>query len=96
MTTEFIRHHVEDFARWKDHFDADKEARTAAGCIAERIFRDVDDPNAVTVLLEWTSPDAAKAFTNDPRLAQAMKDAGVQGPPEVVAFMDPAGDLLLA
>lgn len=42
------------------------------------------DPNDVIVVNTWPSIDAAKAFVAQDDLKEAMKKAGVAGPPEIV------------
>lgn len=57
MTT---RVKVEDYDAWKAMFDTDPpQARTQA--IGHRIFRLVDDPNEVMVVVEFATADEAGA-----------------------------------
>lgn len=52
------RIHVGDYDGWRPMFDQDKpQARERA--LAQRVFRDVDDPNHVFVFLEFASADDA-------------------------------------
>jgi hypothetical protein len=58
-----IEHRVEDFDTWKrDGFDADPLGRSKAGVRRYRILRPVDDPNYVTVDLEFDSRQDAEAM----------------------------------
>ena len=83
MAHVIVMHTVEDFETWKPAFDGDAALRARAGCKGERVYRDADDPNAITVVMEFGSHDQAHAFSNDPALAETMKKAGVRGRPEV-------------
>jgi heme-degrading monooxygenase HmoA len=79
-----VRHTVEDYAKWRVGFDAHATARRSAGATgASQVFRDVENPNQITVLLEWDSADNARKFTNDPGLKEAMQASGVTSVPEM-------------
>jgi len=47
------------------------------------VMRNLNDPNEITVIMGWNDADQAVAFTQSDSLREAMKDAGVMGPPEV-------------
>ncbi|MDP6124826.1 MAG: hypothetical protein QGH20_03620 [Candidatus Latescibacteria bacterium] len=47
------------------------------------------EPNTVTALIELGSMDQAKTFMSAANLADAMKEAGVIGKPDVT-FLNPA------
>ena len=50
-----------------------------------QIFHDVDDPNNVTLIMEWDEATNAKAFLNNPQTKSNMDSAGVTGRPTVLA-----------
>ena len=54
------------------------------------IYRGVDDPNAITAVMDFPSAANAKAFASDPSLKEAMSKAGVTGPPQIT-FVESAG-----
>lgn len=83
MAHMIVKHTVQDFGKWKPLFDGDQSRRSQAGCKAEQIYRDAENPNALTVVMEFGSRDQAQAFANDPALAEVMGKAGVIGRPEV-------------
>ena len=86
-----IRHRVEDYARWREGYDNHAPARQAGGAVGEaQVMRNVEDPNEVTVLLEWSDLQKARAFIQSVSLKEAMHKAGVQGSPEV-RFLETAG-----
>lgn len=59
MAFMFTRLQVEDYDTWKPMFDSDPaRARTAAK--GHRILRSVEDPNALTVLVEFDSVQDAR------------------------------------
>jgi quinol monooxygenase YgiN len=68
---------VEDYARWKAGYDASLEARKASGEISFQVFRNVDDPNTVTVLSVQKSADQMRAFMDSPDIRRRMKAAGI-------------------
>ena len=76
-----VYHRVKDYDPWKQAFDAAQEHRVAASCLGHHISRGLDDPNIVYVYCPATDEAKLKAFADGPELAQAMKDAGVDGPP---------------
>ncbi|HYW33659.1 MAG TPA: antibiotic biosynthesis monooxygenase, partial [Candidatus Bathyarchaeia archaeon] len=68
---------------WKLAFDKHAPARKAAGLSKAHVLRAVEDPNAVTVLLDFADAAKAKAFSASPDLKAAMKSAGVVGKPQI-------------
>lgn len=78
-----VQHSVEDYARWKVGFDDHGATRQASGSKGALVLRNAEDPNQVTLLLEWDNLDNARAFANSDELREAMQRAGVTGPPSV-------------
>ena len=79
-----VRHRVEDYAKWREGYDQHAPARQAGGATGdEYILRNVDDPNEFTILLGWSNLEKARSFTLSSSLKEAMRDAGVQGKPEI-------------
>ena len=79
-----IRHTVADYAKWRAGFDAHEAARRAAGATGVfQIYRDVENPNQITTMLEWDNAENARKFASDPALKEVMRAAGVTGAPEV-------------
>jgi len=68
---------VEDYERWKQEYDASIEQRKATGEISFKVFRNVDDPNTVTVLSVQQSAERVQAFLDSPELKARMKAAGI-------------------
>ena len=91
MVYIYVRHSVEDYARWREGYDNHAPARQAGGAIDEAcVVRNVDDPNDITIILRWSDLGKARAFTRSASLKEAMQKAGVTGPPEV-RFLEDVG-----
>ena len=79
-----VRHTVADYAKWRAGFDAHEAARRAAGATGvQQIYRDLENPGAITIIMEWDNAEKARKFVQDPALAEVMKNAGVTGAPEI-------------
>jgi hypothetical protein len=48
--------------------------------------RSIDDPNMVYIIFAITDMAKAKARVGSPELKKLMKDAGVDGPPQIVYY----------
>jgi hypothetical protein len=83
MTTLFVRHQVEDYAKWRAVYDSFGPTQTKLGVQEQTVYQAIDNPNDVTVRHEFASLQAAQAFGSSPELGTAMHDAGVQGAPSV-------------
>lgn len=83
-----VRHTVVDYEKWRPFFDADETRRRASGATGvNQVYRDADDPNTVTLIMEWDNVVNAQKFVNDPALAEVMQKAGVIGKPAVGAIL---------
>ncbi len=58
-------------------------SRKEGGCAAERVYRAVDDPQTVCVVMTLPSRPQIDAYLADPSLAEAMSRAGVTAAPAV-------------
>ena len=61
----------------KEGYDASIKQRKTAGEISFQVFRNVDDPNTVTVLSVQERVEQVQAFMNSPELKERMKAAGI-------------------
>jgi len=78
-----VRHTVADYAKWRAGFDAHEAARRAAGATGvQQVYRDLENPGAITIVMEWNNAEKARQFAQDPALAEVMKNAGVTSAPE--------------
>jgi hypothetical protein len=86
-----LRINVADYDRWRAGFDANEANRQSIGSTGvNQFYRDVENPNNVTLVLEWDEETNAQAFLNDPRTKASMDAAGVTGRPMVVAVQTKA------
>jgi heme-degrading monooxygenase HmoA len=79
MTFVLIQHRVEDFDKWKPFFDDHGSTRKAKGSKGGYVFQDAEDPNLLTILLEWEDLESARAFAQSEDLKEVMEKAGVVG-----------------
>jgi hypothetical protein len=87
----YVRHSIEDYAKWREGYDNHAAARQAGGATDEAyVMRNIDDPNEITIILGWSDLEQARAFTQSASLKEAMQKAGVTGPPEV-RFLETVG-----
>jgi hypothetical protein len=86
-----VRHTVTDYEKWRSFFNEDDARRRTAGATGTtQIYRDADDANTVTAIMEWNNAENALKFMNDPALREVMQKAGVVGMPAVRAILLPA------
>lgn len=65
-------------------FEESETLRRSAGATGvNHSYRDVDDPNTITLMLEWDTADNARKFMNDPSLRERQQKLGALGPPAV-------------
>ena len=78
MTYTHVRINVADYAQWRAGFDGSATARRALGATGkDQIFRDRENLNTVTVLLEWEDEKRAREWFQSPALKEAQQKAGV-------------------
>ena len=76
-------HPVEDYATWRAVYDSFEDAQMSGGVLQEAVFRDVAEPNVVTILHYFDSVADATNFFSSEDLKKAMMDAGVSAKPVV-------------
>ena len=89
MVRVYIRHNVSDYDTWRAQYDAFDEERRGMGVRDHAVYRNVDEPDELTVWHDFDSRDAAEAFTGSDRLREVMREAGVEGAP-TIWFVNPA------
>jgi heme-degrading monooxygenase HmoA len=78
-----VQHTVADYAKWRAVFDDHEATRRAFGATGvKQVFRGLENPNAITVLVEWDTAENAQRFSQDPGLKEAMAAGGVISAPE--------------
>ncbi len=86
MSTIMVTHSVEDYETWKPHFDGHDETRQEYGQLGYRLFRASEDPNEITVVLDWESEERAHEFLEESDIESVMAEGGVIGEPEIRFF----------
>jgi hypothetical protein len=81
MATLFLKHKVRDYGEWRKVYDKYGAFQREHGITSAVVYRGEDDPNDVTVVHEFVSLDAARAFVGNADLKAAMAAAGVVGEP---------------
>ncbi len=78
MTYSQVRLEVKDYVKWRAGFDASAPNRRALGATGkDTLYRDRENPNAVTVVLEWEDEKRAQEYFHSPALKEAQQKAGV-------------------
>lgn len=88
MPAVLIRHKVEDVRVWKPVFNENGATRRANGSRVEQIFRGVDDPDEIVVLIEWDDLERARLYAGSDDLRLAMSLSGVTGRPVIWFLAD--------
>jgi len=83
MASMLVQHKVKDYAKWKNVYDSVEDLRASNGELSDQIFRDVSDPNSLTVIFKWDSLENAQKYSSSPELKAAMERAGVEGRPDI-------------
>lgn len=83
MATLFVRHRVKDFPTWKAAYDEFDAERKTMGVTGHGVYQTDGDPNDVTVYHHFANMHAAKSFAGSARLKDVMKEAGVEGTPDM-------------
>jgi len=78
-----VQHKVKDFAEWKKVYDSVADLRASNGELSDKLYRDANDPNRLTLIFKWDSLANAQKYANSPELKAAMEKAGVEGPPSI-------------
>lgn len=77
MPYSLSRLKVEDYAKWKTVFDQLADARKASGGAKKGILlRDADNPNEITILIEWDTLENARKFIQSDVVKNALKKSG--------------------
>ena len=73
---------VEDRTKLEATFANRKGERVAAG-LELKAYRDMDDPTGVVIIGTVQSKEAFLGFMTSPEQQEAMKEATIQGPPDL-------------
>ncbi len=83
MPKVIVQHHVAEFDRWYPVFTEHGAVRRRHGATGHSLHRVADDPNSIIVVNDFATVEGARAFMQDPSLAEAMSRAGVDSQPQV-------------
>jgi hypothetical protein len=83
MVTTILTHEVKDYDVWRKAFDGDETNRSNAGFKTHGVYRGVENPNSITIMMDAPSMEAINAFMTNPDLKAAMEKGGVISAPEV-------------
>jgi len=77
MATVYVLHRVKDYGQWRDVYDSVGEMQKAGGVVEDAVFRAEGDSNNVLVRHRFATMDDAHAYFENPLLADAIREAGV-------------------
>jgi erythromycin esterase-like protein len=83
MATMAVQLTIGDYGKWRPVFDKHKPLRDKAGIKNVRVYRDADYPKEVIVWGETGDAAKARAALGGDEIKNAMKEAGVVGPPKI-------------
>jgi hypothetical protein len=78
-----VRHKVQDYTKWKLLFDQDATNRKAIGSKGGYLFRNIDNPNEVVILLDTDDLAKVRQFIQSDDLRETMQQGGVSDQPDV-------------
>lgn len=76
MPYSLARLKVEDYAKWKPVFDQISAARRASGAKKGILLRDADNPNEITILIEWDNLENARKFIQSDVVKKSLRESG--------------------
>ena len=79
----FVSHKVKDYDSWKQVYDSHDSLRSEFGMETRKIFRSVDDPENIHVLVSSPSIEAFEEFSIKGDLKTIMEKAGVISEPVI-------------
>lgn len=82
MALAITHHKVKDYDAWRPVYDSDKGARESAGVTEVGVYRSVQDPNDIYILMDVSDVAAFQKFGESPQLREKMEEGGVIGQPE--------------
>ena len=88
MATLVVKHHVRDYATFRPVYDSADSIRRSGGVIAASLYREKGDPNSLLITHQFATMAEAETFVANPALADAMRQAGVEGAPHFEFYED--------
>jgi hypothetical protein len=90
MAVVFVQHRVEDYEEWRKVYDSVGEMQRAGGVVEDAVFRAEEDSDNVLVMHRFRSLSEAHTYFENPRLADAIREAGVDETTVRVEFYEDA------
>jgi hypothetical protein len=69
---------VQDYDTWKKGFDELLPILKESGASCRRIFRDLEDPNGVMVLIKWENMEKAKKLADNKEMMAKFLKLGIK------------------
>lgn len=88
MVTQIVKMQVADFNKWKQIHAKLDNLQKQHGLNNGQIAVDPENPNNVTLILNWRDVEEMRKYTQLPEVAQAMHLAGLKAPPQVKVFQE--------
>ena len=82
------QHRVADYEVWRKAYDGFSDAQETAGVTRQSVYRADDDPNNLLVIHGFATTAEAGKFLTGAELRDAMRQAGVQGQPQIEIYQD--------
>jgi quinol monooxygenase YgiN len=73
----FSRIEVADYDAWKAVFDSYDDARVENGQYNVQLFRDIENPNIVTLISHWESMEGVQAYQQAVDVQAAQKQGSM-------------------
>lgn len=84
MPTVIISHKVENYKKWREIYEQDKERHSQAGLREIVAGQKTDEPNMVYMIFEASDAAKVKEMMQDEQLKDLMDEAGVISKPELI------------
>lgn len=83
-----MRHPVADYEAWRRADDAFEAERRRMGALSHAVYQSVDDPQDITVEMDFATAHAARAYADSRHVRDRMATAGVAGTAEIWLVME--------
>ena len=88
MAKLIVHQKVQAYSTFRKVYDEQTTTFTEFGCTNAQVFQSPSDPNEITIITDWPSVEAAKAFVTSPSLKEAMKQSAAISQPEILFLVE--------
>ena len=81
--TMVLRQEVADYSTWRKMYDGMQGTQRPMEVVKSTVYQSVDNPNEVTVVRDFVTSDAAKAYFASYTIRNAIQGGGGKSPPRV-------------